>query len=70
MNLTNIWQILVYRQQKNILDPSMSFESFLKTVNITLPIQSLSINELKDVFSSQKTNKSSGADEINSYNRL
>ena len=55
---------------KNILDPSMPFESFLKTVNITLPIQSLSINELKDVFSSQKTNKSSGADEINSYNRL
>ena len=50
---------------KNIPDPSMPFERFLKRVNTTLPSQSLSINELKDAFFSLKTNKSSGADEIN-----
>ena len=33
--------------------------------NKLLPSQSLSINELKDAFFSLKTNKSSGADEIN-----
>ena len=43
----------------------MPFESFLKRVNTTLPSQPLSINELKDAFFSLKTNKSSGADEIN-----
>ena len=41
------------------------FESFLEKVNTALPKQSLSINELKDVFCSLKTNKSPGADEIN-----
>ena len=50
---------------KNIPDPSILFESFLKRVNTTLPSQSFSINELKEVFFSLKTNKSSGADEIN-----
>ena len=43
----------------------MPFKCFLKRVDTTLPSQSLSINELKDVFFSLKTNKSSGADEIN-----
>ena len=43
----------------------MPFESFLKRVNTTLPSQSLSINELKDALFSLKTNKRSGADEIN-----
>ena len=35
---------------KNIPDPLMPFESFLKRVSTTLPTQSLSINELKDAF--------------------
>ena len=46
----------------------MPFESFLRrpnTTNITLPSQSLPINELKDAFFPLKTNKSSGADEVN-----
>ena len=43
----------------------MPFERFLKRVNTTLSSQSLSINELKDAFFSLKTNKSSGAAEIN-----
>ena len=46
---------------KNISDPLMPFESFLKRVSTTLPSQSLSINGLKDAFFSLKTNKSSGA---------
>ena len=50
---------------KNIPDSSMSFKSFFRSVNTTLPSQSLSINELKDAFFSLKTNKSSGADKIN-----
>ena len=50
---------------KNIPDPLMPFESFLKRVNTTLPTQSLLINELKDVFFSLKTNKSSGTNEMN-----
>ena len=50
---------------KNIPDPSIPFESFLKRVNTTLPCQSLPINELQDAFFSLKTNRSSGADEIN-----
>ena len=51
---------------KNIPNPSISFESFLKRVNTTLPSQSLSIKELKDNFLfSLKTNKSPGVDEIN-----
>ena len=36
---------------KNVTNPSIPFESFLKRVNTTLPSQSLSINKLKDVFS-------------------
>ena len=35
---------------KNIADPSIPFESFLKRVNTTLLSQSLSINKLKDAF--------------------
>ena len=51
---------------KKIPNPSISFESFLKRVNTTLPSQSLAIKELKDNFLfSLKTNKSPGADEIN-----
>ena len=51
---------------KNIPNPSISFERFLKRVNTTLPSQSLSIKELKDNFLfSLKANKSTGADEIN-----
>ena len=50
---------------KNILNPSIPFESFLKRVNTTLLRQSLSIKELKDAFFSLKINKSPGADEIN-----
>ena len=44
---------------KNILKPSIPFESFLKRVNTTMPSQSLSANELKDAFFSLKTNKKS-----------
>ena len=51
---------------KNIRNPLISFDSFLKRVNTTLPSQSLSKKELKDNFLfSLKTNKSPGADEIN-----
>ena len=35
---------------KNIPNPSISIESFLKRVNTTLPSQSLPISELKDAF--------------------
>ena len=35
---------------KNIPDPSMPLEHFLKRVNTILPSQSLSVNELKDAF--------------------
>ena len=35
---------------KNIADPPIPFESFLKRVNTTLLSQSLSINKLKDAF--------------------
>ena len=35
---------------KNIPNPSIPFESFLKRVNSTLPSQSLSIKELKNAF--------------------
>ena len=40
-------------------------ERFLRRVSTTLPSQSSSINELKDVFFSLKTNKSPGSDKIN-----
>ena len=50
---------------KNIPDPSIPFESFLKKVNTTWPSQSLSINELKDTFFSLKTNKSPSANKKN-----
>ena len=50
---------------KNIPNPSMPFESFLKRVNTALPSQSLSINELRDSLFSLKTSKSHGADKIN-----
>ena len=42
---------------KNIPDPSISFERFLKRVNTTQPSQSLSIKELKDAFFSLKEQK-------------
>ena len=48
---------------KNISDPSMPFESFLKRVYTTLPSQCLSIKQLKGAFLSLKTNKSPGADQ-------
>ena len=35
---------------KIIANPSIPFERFLKRVNIILPSQSLSLNELKDAF--------------------
>ena len=50
---------------KDIPNPSIRFESFLRKVNTTLLSQSLSINELKDAFFSLKTNKIPGADERN-----
>ena len=50
---------------KNIPDPLMPFECFLKRINTTLPSQSRSINELNDASFSLKTNKSLGGDEIN-----
>ena len=42
---------------KNIPNPSMPFESFLKRVNTTLSSQSLSINELKVPFFSENKQK-------------
>ena len=35
---------------KIIANPSIPFESFLKRVNIILPSQSLSLNDLRDAF--------------------
>ena len=35
---------------KDIPNPSIPFETFLKRVNTTWPSQSLSTNEVKDVF--------------------
>ena len=43
---------------------SKPFEVFLKKASITLPERHLTINELKDAFSSLKINKSTGAYEI------
>ena len=50
---------------KNIHNPSIPFESFLIRVTPAFPNQSLSINKLKHVFFSLKTNKSLGGDDIN-----
>ena len=44
---------------KNIPNRTIPFESFLKRVNITLTSQSLSINELKDVFFFSKNKQKS-----------
>ena len=41
------------------------WEFFEKGEDTTLPGQSLSINKLKDIFFSLKTNKSSDVDKIN-----
>ena len=45
---------------------STTFESFLNKIDITIPVDSITINELKEVFFSLKTNKSTGYDEISS----
>ena len=45
---------------------SRTFVSFLNKIDITMPADSIIINELKEAFFSLKTNKSPGYDEISS----
>ena len=49
---------------KNIPNVSRPFESYIKKVDTTMPTDSLTINEVKEAFSSLKINKSPGCDEI------
>ena len=49
---------------KNIQRSSINFESFMKTCDSTQAESALTINELKDVFFSLKTNKGPGYDKI------
>ena len=48
---------------RKICTPSKPFKSFFKKVSTTLPERYLTINKLKDAFSSLKMDKSMGADE-------
>ena len=53
---------------KKIPESSQPFESYMKKVNSEMENKPLSINELKDAFFSLKINKSTGHDDISSYN--
>ena len=52
---------------KKIPESSQPFESYMKKLNSEMENKCLSINELKDTFSSLKINESTGHDDI-SYN--
>ena len=51
---------------KKIPTTSRTFENFLNKIDITMPADSITINELKEAFFSLKTCKSPGYDEISS----
>ena len=50
---------------KEIPRPARSFESYLPKFNTTMPIGTISVNELKKVFFSNKTNKRPGDNKMN-----
>ena len=51
---------------RKIPTASRTFESFLNKIDITMPADSITINEYKESFFPLKTNKSPGYDEISS----
>ena len=51
---------------RKISTASRTFESFLNKINITMPADSITINELKKAFFFLKANKSPSYDEISS----
>ena len=51
---------------RKIPTASRTFESFLNKIDLTMPADSITINEVKEVFFSLKTNKMPGYDEISS----
>ena len=51
---------------RKILTTSRTFESFLNKIDITMPLDSITINELRLLLFSLKTNKSPGYEEISS----
>ena len=59
---TNIGQELA----RKIPTATRTFESFLNKIGITMPADSITINELKEAFFSLKRSKSPGYDEISS----
>ena len=62
MSLTSIGPDLA----RKIPTASKTFESFLNKIDITMPADSITINEYKESFFPLKTNKSPGYDEISS----
>ena len=59
MSLTNFLQTLIQLTRR-------TFERFLNKIDTTMPADSITINEFKEVFFPLKTSKSSGYDNINS----
>ena len=51
---------------RKIPTASRTFERFLNKIDITMPADSTTINELKEAFFSRKANKSPGYTEISS----
>ena len=59
---TNIGPVLAVK----IPTASRTFESFLNKIDTTISSDPITINKLKEVFFSLKTNKSAGYDEVSS----
>ena len=51
---------------RKIPNATRTFQSFLNKIDITMPADSITFNELKESFFSLKTSKSPGYDEISS----
>ena len=63
----NFFKDIGLKLAKKIPESSQPFESYMKKLNSEMENKCLSINELKDTFSSLKINESTGHDDI-SYN--
>ena len=63
----NFFKDIGLKLAKKIPESSQPFESYMKKLNSEMENKFLSINELKDTFSSLKINESTGHDDI-SYN--
>ena len=58
-------QIYGQKLTSKISKSPKTFETYINKVNVIMGSKPLLINELKDAFSSLKTNKSSGVDDVN-----